>query len=321
MLAVPAQWERKQRKRARVILATVIVNTSRQNVEPLPDSGGYESGSHDPGTDEAPGIVCSGSPGGVRSPPLRTMTTWASPCLGTSRPRSLPWQPFPSRPKLQCHSLREAVASSQTWLHRFRVRLFGLKRAHVSHGIREVILCKDKKGKVGLRVQAINQGIFVVLVQANSPAAMAGLRFGDQLLTINEEVLAGYSVDKVHTLIVKANPDRIVMAVRDRPFERTVTMHKSSTGHVGFAFRDGRIISLVKDSSATRNGLLVDHQLLEVNGQNVVGIKDPEITKIIEAAGDVITVTVIPSFVYDHMIKHTSGGMLKKLMDHSIPDI
>uniref|UniRef100_A0A131XIF7 Putative pdz domain-containing protein n=1 Tax=Hyalomma excavatum TaxID=257692 RepID=A0A131XIF7_9ACAR len=197
----------------------------------------------------------------------------------------------------------------------------GLKRAHVSHGIREVTLCKDKKGKVGLRVQAINQGIFVVLVQANSPAAMAGLRFGDQLLTINDEVLAGYSVDKVHTLIVKANPDRIVMAVRDRPFERTVTMHKSSTGHVGFAFRDGRIISLVKDSSATRNGLLVDHQLLEVNGQNVVGIKDPEITKIIDGAGDVITVTVIPSFVYDHMIKHTSGGMLKKLMDHSIPDI
>ncbi|XP_037582841.1 syntenin-1-like [Dermacentor silvarum] len=197
----------------------------------------------------------------------------------------------------------------------------GLKRAHVSHGIREVILCKDKKGKVGLRVQAINQGIFVVLVQANSPAALAGLRFGDQLLTINDEVVAGYSVDKVHTLIVKASAERIVMAVRDRPFERTVTMHKSSTGHVGFAFRDGRIISLVKDSSATRNGLLVDHQLLEVNGQNVVGIKDPEITKIIESAGNVITVTVIPSFVYDHMIKHTSGGMLKKLMDHSIPDM
>lgn len=197
----------------------------------------------------------------------------------------------------------------------------GLKRAEVSHGIREVVLCKDQKGKVGLRVQAINKGIFVVLVQANSPAAMVGLRFGDQLLTINDEVLAGYSVDKVHTLIAKSNPDHIAMAVRDRPFERTVTMHKSSSGHVGFAFRDGRIISLVKDSSATRNGLLVDHQLLEVNGQNVVGVKDPDITKIIDGAGNVITVTVMPSFIYDHMIKNTSGGMLKKLMDHSIPDI
>ena len=30
----------------------------------------------------------------------------------------------------------------------------------------------------------------------------------------------------------------------------------------------------VKDSSAARNGLLINHQLVEVNGQNVVGLKD-----------------------------------------------
>lgn len=60
---------------------------------------------------------------------------------------------------------------------------------------------------------------------------------------------------------------------------------------------------------------------LQVNGQNVVGVKDPDITKIIDGAGNIITVTVMPSFIYDHMIKNTSGGMLKKLMDHSIPDI
>ncbi|CAN8025828.1 unnamed protein product [Ixodes persulcatus] len=197
----------------------------------------------------------------------------------------------------------------------------GLRRAEVNHGIREVVLCKDQNKKVGLRLESINKGIFVVLVQANSPAAIVGLRFGDQILTIDDEVVAGYSVDKVHNMIRKANPECIVMAVRDRPFERTVTMHKSSTGHIGFAFRDGKIISLVKDSSATRNGLLIDHQLLEVNGQNVVGIKDPEITRIIESAGNVVTVTVMPSFIYDHMIKYTSGSILKKLMDHSVPDI
>lgn len=65
-------------------------------------------------------------------------------------------------------------------------------------------------------VFGFTQGIFVVLVQANSPAAMAGLRFGDQVLTIDDEVVAGYSGDKVHGIILKANPERIVMAVRDR---------------------------------------------------------------------------------------------------------
>jgi syntenin-1 len=43
-----------------------------------------------------------------------------------------------------------------------------------------VILCKDADNKVGLRVKAINKGIFVCLVTRGSPAAMGGLRFGDQ---------------------------------------------------------------------------------------------------------------------------------------------
>ncbi|XP_064487255.1 syntenin-1-like [Ornithodoros turicata] len=197
----------------------------------------------------------------------------------------------------------------------------GLKRAEVNHGIREVVICKDQDGRVGLRLESINKGVFVVLVQANSPAALAGLRFGDQILTINDEIVAGYTMDKVHSILKKASKERITMAVRDRPFERTVTMHKSSTGHVGFAFNGGKIISLVKDSSAARNGLLIDHQLLEVNGQNVVGLKDKDVTQIIDAGGNVITVTVMPSFVYDHMMKYTAGSILKKLMDHSVPDI
>ena len=31
--------------------------------------------------------------------------------------------------------------------------------------------------------------------------------------------------------------NNIVLAVRDRPFERTVTLHKDSTGHLGFQYR------------------------------------------------------------------------------------
>ena len=49
-----------------------------------------------------------------------------------------------------------------------------------------------------------------------------------------------------------------------RPFERTITLHKDSTGHIGFQFSDGEIVSLVKDSSAARNGVLTNHHLLEV---------------------------------------------------------
>lgn len=84
----------------------------------------------------------------------------------------------------------------------------------------QLILCKDKDGKVGLRVHSVNNGVFVCLVSQNSPAAMAGLRFGDQILSINDACVAGYSMDQVHKLFRNANVNGIKVVVRDRS-ERT----------------------------------------------------------------------------------------------------
>lgn len=197
----------------------------------------------------------------------------------------------------------------------------GLVRAQVSHGVRQVVLCKDGSGKIGLKVKAVNKGIFVCLVAKESPAALGGLRFGDQILQVNGENLAGYSTDKVHGILKKASVNNIVMAVRDRPFERALTLHKDSSGHIGFQFKEGKITSIAVDSSAARNGLLIDHNLLEVNGQNVVGVKDKDIGNIIEEGGNVITVTIIPSYIYNHIMKSMSSSLVKKMMDHSIPDV
>merc|ERR1711913_35540 len=177
-------------------------------------------------------------------------------------------------------------------------------------------------GKVGLKVKAVDKGVFVALVTKGSPSAMGGLRFGDQILQINGDNVAGYSESQVHKIFQKASVNNIVLAVRDRPFERSVTLHKDSTGHVGFQYKDGEITAIVVDSSAARNGLLIEHNLLEVNGQNVVGMKDKDICKIIdEEAGQVVTVTVIPNLLYRHMMKNMSNSLVKKMMDHSIADI
>merc|ERR1712061_109006 len=179
----------------------------------------------------------------------------------------------------------------------------------------------DGDGKIGLRVKAVNKGVFVCLVTKGSPAALGGLRFGDQLLQVDGVNLAGFSSDKVHDLLKKAAVNNITMAVRDRPFERTITLHKDSTGHIGFQFKDGEIRAIVVGSSAARNGLLINHNLVEINGQNVVGINDKEISEIIDSAGNVVTITVLPSYVYRHMMKNMSSSLIKKMMDHSIPDM
>ncbi|XP_051886922.1 syntenin-1-like [Pristis pectinata] len=196
----------------------------------------------------------------------------------------------------------------------------GLHRAEIRAGVREVILCKDQDGKVGLRLRSIDRGIFVQLVQANSPASLVGLRFGDQILQLDGNTCAGWSTDKAHKALKRAPQDRISLIVRDRPFQRTITLHKDSSGHTGFIYKRGKIISIVKDSSAARNGLLTDHNICEINGQNVIGLKDSQITDILATAGTTVTLTVMPSVVFEHMVKKMSSGLVSR-MDHSTPEV
>lgn len=203
--------------------------------------------------------------------------------------------------------------------------LSGYTQAHKlqpSNAIKAVMICKDSFGKVGVRLTAIQGGVFVVLVYASSPAAISGIRFGDQILEVNDVPVAGYSMQKVHDLIKKASPDEIRFAIRDRPLERTVTLHKDPSGQVGFAFnKRGKITSIVKDSSAARNGLLIEHNILEINGQNIVGSDEPEIRKTIDNCGDVIVLTIMPSSIFEHMTKQTDEKLLRKNMDHSAPEL
>ncbi|XP_028309186.1 syntenin-2 [Gouania willdenowi] len=197
----------------------------------------------------------------------------------------------------------------------------GIRRAEIRPGLREVILCKDQDGKVGLRLRCIDNGVFVQLVQANSPAALGGLRFGDQVLQINGLNCAGLSNDKAHKALKAASETRIELVIRDRPFQRTVTMHKDSSGHVGFIYKSGKITSLVKDGSAARNGLLTDHYICEINGQNTIGLKDSQIKDILSTAPTTMTITIMPKFIYEHMIKRMSTGLLRSAMDHSVPEV
>lgn len=173
----------------------------------------------------------------------------------------------------------------------------------IKPGLRELILCKGADKRVGVRVKEVNRGIFVCLVVKGSPAAQAGLKFGDQIVQVNGKEVLGYSDDKFHSLLDKSPKNNISLIVRDRPFERTITLQKDSKGSVGFHFNDQKITHIVVNSSAARNGLLIDHHILEINGQNVVGMKNKEINKVIDSVGTTVTLTIIPSVIFDHIMK------------------
>jgi len=78
------------------------------------------------------------------------------------------------------------------------------------------VLCKNDKGQVGLKLSSFNNGIFVSIVVHDSPAAKVGVRFGDQILQINEDFVAGMSVDQVYKIFRECPINNISVVVRDR---------------------------------------------------------------------------------------------------------
>eukprot|EP00054_Salpingoeca_dolichothecata_P036924 m.9255 g.9255 ORF g.9255 m.9255 type:complete len:289 (+) comp7154_c0_seq1:89-955(+) len=219
------------------------------------------------------------------------------------------------------HDIAQAIQSNQRIVALTSDHDKGMMAAQIKQGVRQVVLAKDELGKLGVAVADIDKGVFISFVWTGSAAALGGLRFGDQILQINGETIAGWKKAKVISYLKKADGARITFAVRDRPFDRTLTVVKDSHNQVGFVFKKGEITHIVKDSSAARNGLLIHHNIVEVNGQNVVALPDRDILKIIQEAPPSVTLTIMPSFLFKHIVKGIGFDKMKTYMDRSMPEM
>ena len=61
-------------------------------------------------------------------------------------------------------------------------------RSEIKQGVRMLTICRDGKNKFGLKLKSVDAGIFVCFVSDGSPAALVGIRFGDQILKIDGQV-------------------------------------------------------------------------------------------------------------------------------------
>ncbi|VUZ50384.1 unnamed protein product [Hymenolepis diminuta] len=188
----------------------------------------------------------------------------------------------------------------------------------ISQHVREIVVTKNTKGYLGLQLKNQDAGVFVVYVEDGSPAAQAGLRFGDQILRVDKKFVAGMKGKEVMKFISKKCGITVSVIIRDRPLERVITLTKDSRGSLGFIIKNGAIEAVVKDSSAERNGVLINSHLCEIEGVNVLGMKDEEIVEVIKMAGPLVKITVIPEFYYDNLSKRRSQF---KTMDRTLPMI
>ncbi|VDK77912.1 unnamed protein product [Litomosoides sigmodontis] len=174
--------------------------------------------------------------------------------------------------------------------------------ANLTHGIRKVILSRIKGKKYGLRMQAVNQGIFVQFVAEGSPASAAGIRFGDQLLQLNDIEVLGMTGQKVMNIMKKSKYE-IILMLRDRPLARTITLHKDSAGLLGFSFKDNLITAVMQGTSASRNGLLINQRIVEIDGRNVMAFKNKAMKSCLDDAPMTVTLTLMPADFYDEITK------------------
>ena len=105
--------------------------------------------------------------------------------------------------------------------------------------------------------------------------------------------------------------NNIVMAVRDRPLCRSVVLTKDKAGRLGIKLKHGCVDAVAVNSTAARNGLLTDHQIVEVNGCCVVGLADKHIRKCIEDESDMVTVTIMQRDVFIQLIRGMSDWLIK----------
>ena len=61
-------------------------------------------------------------------------------------------------------------------------------------------------------------------------------------------------------------------------------------------------VRLLPSCPPLSNGILTEHCITEVNGQNMIGLKDKEIAEVFAQSPRTVTITIMPKFVYDHMI-------------------
>ncbi|KAM7532463.1 hypothetical protein Aperf_G00000012628 [Anoplocephala perfoliata] len=186
--------------------------------------------------------------------------------------------------------------------------------------VREISVRKNAKGFLGLQLRNQDVGIFITYVEDSSPAAEAGLHFGDQVLKVNGKCVAGMKDREVKNFIRKTCGSTVTFVIRDRPLERVIILTKDSQGSIGLQLKKGSIMAVTKDSSAERNGVLVKSHLCEVNGINVLGMSDESIHDIIRMSDTTVKVTVIPDFYYVNLSKRLGRRELRS-MDHSLPMI
>ncbi|KAM7532538.1 hypothetical protein Aperf_G00000132125 [Anoplocephala perfoliata] len=182
----------------------------------------------------------------------------------------------------------------------------------VTQEVREVVI--KKSNNFGMRLRNFEHGVFVSHVEKKSSAAKAGVRFGDQVLKVGGRSIAGMKGKKVLEYALSLKGSSVSFLIRDRPLERVIELTKDHDGYLGIHIVDGSILSIKPGSSAESNGVILNTQICEVDGINVMGLPDEKISQFIKASESrTFRITVIPGSFYKQLTKRLSKNEFESI--------
>lgn len=183
-------------------------------------------------------------------------------------------------------------------------------------GIKEIIIVKSQCTSIGIGIVCIDNCQFVSYIENKSVASNTPLRVGDQIIRINSLETAGLNEKQLLSYISKLGVT-INLLVRDRPLHKVFELYKDDANKLGIGFKNGIITHLEINSSAAKNGIPTGHKIVEINSQNVIGLSDPEIVKILADSNIQVYIGLIKYRDYKELIKGLNKNKLNS-MDHSI---
>ena len=130
----------------------------------------------------------------------------------------------------------------------------------------------------GLAIECIDCCFYVAFVLRDSPAAKANIRVGDEILRVDRYDLsrgALRSAEDVMNLLNDQDVKTRLLHIRKRSLIRMKTLTKRNHYEpLGLVLVNGEVVKIVADSAAHRACFPVDVCLIELNGENVVGLSD-----------------------------------------------
>ncbi|CAL8072551.1 unnamed protein product [Calicophoron daubneyi] len=265
-------------------------------------------------------LVKIGSNGSV-TPGTLAAAAAAVPASAPKPPPTEPAAPPPSYsnpiPVQNCNSYSEPVPKELKSLFDGSSVAPQNKGVEAKQGeMKKVVVSRDCNNKLGVRLRRVGPSFFLSFVEQGSPAAAAGLAFGDRVDVIEGIDMAGRTGSDVMDIISQCRAREFTFHVHIRPFQTTLIIKVDTEHEISYWTKEGKAMGKARMDKVCKHGAVGRLRLVSIQNQCVLGAKDQTLHTILcSIIGRPVEARVMPRMLCDHLIRHQDKRVLRERME------